>query len=235
MRWVWLRFRLLCEVVHSPETAFARDLTGPSYLVPLCFLGLVALGITAIQLPMQLEWLRFQLDAAGAPAAHAAASLERVRGTAGISLSLAPVLLVLRCSILALMLWLTTGLFLLEVGFARMLGIVAYSYLAIMGRDAVILLIVFLRGSAALQSSEGLNVAIGLNLMFPSLALPWSALAANINIFEAWFVMLLVIGIAGAAGIRWSRALAIVLPTWIIAVLTQFGFVLLGLAMKGSV
>ncbi len=234
MKWVLQRLRLLFEVVHSPEIAFCRELTGPSFLVPLCILGLLSAGIAAIQFPLQVEWMRFQMESAGASATQAAASLELVRRSGGLSIALAPVLLFLRWLLLAYMIWLMAGLFVIMLDYSKILTIVAYSYLPILVRDAVILLVLFLRGDQALHQPEGLNVPIGANLILPWLQLPWSALAANVNVFEVWLVSLLVIGISKAAGSRCSRALAIVLPAWGIAVLSQLAFVSLGLAVKKS-
>ncbi len=234
MKWALQRMRLLFEVVHSPEIAFGKDLTGPSYLVPLCVLGLLSAGISAIQLPLQAEWMRFQLESAGASDAQAATSLGLVRASAELSIVLGPALLFLRWLLLASVVWLVAGLFLLMLDYSRILTIVAYSYLPMVVRDSAILLVLLVRGDQALHQPEGLNVAIGANLFLPWLQLPWSALAANINIFEVWLIALLVIGISRAAQARCSRALAIVLPAWGIAVLAQLAFVVLGLAVRKS-
>jgi hypothetical protein len=234
MNWALQRLRLLFEVVHSPEVAFSRELTGPSCLVPLCVFGLLSAVISAIQFPLQAEWMRFQLESADASAVQAAASLELVRRSGALSVALAPTLLFLRWLLLASIIWLVAGLFALVLDYSKTLTIVAYSYLPMVVRDAVILLVLLLRGDQALYQPEGLNVAIGANLLLPWLQLPWSALAANINIFEVWLVSLLVIGISRAAKCRCTRALAIVLPTWGIAVLAQLAFVVLGLAVKRS-
>ncbi len=234
MKWALQRIRLLFEVIHSPEIAFGKDMTGPTYLVPLCVLGLFAAVISAIQFPLQAEWMRFQLESAGASDTQAAASLELVRRSAHLSVALAPILLFIRWLLLASIIWLVAGLFLLVLDYSRILAIVAYSYLPMVARDAVILLVILLRGDEALHQPEGLNVTIGANLFLPWLRLPWSAFAANINIFEVWLVALLVIGISKAAQSRCSRALVIVLPAWGIAVLAQLAFVVLGLAVRSS-
>jgi len=234
MRWVRQQIGSFLEVLHSPETAFQNEFSGPSYLVPLCILGLLAVGIAALQSPIQMEWMRFQLEAAGAPGEQLRSSLETMHKSNVMTLLLAPVLLFLRWLLLALMLWLTAAVFIDTLTYQKLLTIVAFSYLPILARDAVACLILFMRSDDALRHADGMMVALGLNLMFPSMPLPWSALAGSINIFEVWFVTLLVVGISRSARARPLRALAIVMPTWVIAVVLQSALVTLGHSMSAQ-
>ena len=234
MRWVRRQIGSFLEVLHSPETAFQNEFSGPSYLVPLCILGLLGIGIAVLQSPIQMEWMRFQLEAAGAPGEQLRSSLETMHKSNVMTLLLAPVLLFLRWLLLALMLWLTAAVFIDTLTYQKLLTIVAFSYLPILARDAVACLILFMRSDDALRHTDGMMVALGLNLLFPSMPLPWSALAGSINIFEVWFVTLLVVGISRSARARPLRALAIVMPTWVIAVVLQSALVTLGHSMSAQ-
>ncbi len=231
MRWVRHQIASFLEVLHSPETAFLNVFSGPSFLVPLCILGFLAVGISALQSPIQMEWLRFQLEAAGTAGEQLRSSLEMMHKSNIMGLLLAPVLLFLRWLLLASMLWLTAAVLLDSLTYRNVLTVVAYSYLPILARDAVVCLILFMRNDEALRHADGMTVALGLNLLFPSMPLPWSALAGSINIFEVWFVTLLVVGISKAARVTPPRALAIVLPTWVISVAVQSALAAFGHAV----
>jgi len=234
MRWVRQHIGSFFQVLHSPETVFLNEFSGPSYLVPLCILGLLGIGISALQSPIQMEWMRFQLEAAGTPGDQLRSSLEMMSKSNAMALLLTPVLLFLRWLLLALMLWLTAAVFLDSLTYRKVLTIVAFSYVPILARDAVVCLILFMRSEEALRHADGMVVALGLNLLVPSMALPWSALLGSINIFEVWFVTLLVVGISSAARVTWSRALAIVLPTWLVAVVLQSALATLGHLMNAQ-
>jgi hypothetical protein len=234
MRWFRKEIGFFFEVLHSPEIAFQHEFPGPSYLVPLCILGLMGICISALQSPVQMEWMRFQLEAVGMPAEQMRSRLEMLSRSNVMAVLLTPVLLFLRWLLLALMLWLTAAVFLDTLTYRKVLTIVAFSYLPILGRDAVSCLVLLLRSEDALRHGDGMIVALGLNLLFPAMPLPWSALAGNVNIFEVWFVTLLVVGISKAAPARPSRALAIVVPTWLIAVVLQAALATLGHAMNAQ-
>jgi len=133
-----------------------------------------------------------------------------------------------------LLLWLTAQLFLVHLKFSHILTVVSYSYLPVVIRDAVVCLVLCLRDSAVIHQAEGLNVAVGLNLLLPQSSPPWWTLAANFNLFEVWFVTLLVVGLSVWTRTRWQKALAIVLPVWVFVTLVQVGFVSLGYQLKSQ-
>jgi len=234
MRWVRQHIGSFLQVLHSPETAFVNEFSGPSFLVPLCILGLLGIGISILQSPIQMEWIRFQLEAAGTPAGQISSSLDMMNKSIAVTFLLTPALLFLRWLLLALMIWLTAAVFLDALTYKKVLTIVAYSYLPILARDAVTCVMLLMRSDAALRNADGMTVALGLNVLFPSMQLPWSALTGSINLFEIWFVTLLVVGISKAARATPRRALGIVLPTWILAVVVQSALATLGHAMNAQ-
>ena len=234
MRWVRQQIGFFLQVLHSPETAFVNEFSGPSFLVPLCILGLLGIGISVLQSPIQMEWIRFQLEAAGTPAGQIRSSLDMMNKSVTVTSLLTPALLFLRWLLLALMIWLTAAVFLDALTYKKALTIVAYSYLPILARDAVTCVVLLMRSDAALRNADGMTVALGLNLLFPSMQLPWSAIIGSINLFEIWFVTLLVVGISKAARATPLRALGIVLPTWIIAVVLQSALATLGHLMNAQ-
>lgn len=234
MRWVRQQIGSFFEALHSPETAFLNEFSGPSFLVPLCILGLVGIGISILQSPIQIEWTRFQLEAAGMPGEQINSSLDMMNKSTVLTSLLTPVLLFLRWLLLASGLWLTAAVFLDSVAYRQVLTVVAYSYLPILARDAVTCLILLMRSGDVLRHADGMAVALGLNLLFASMSLPWSALVGSVNIFEVWFVTLLVVGISRTARVTPMRALSIVLPTWIIAVVVQSALATLGHLMNAQ-
>ena len=234
VNWLRIRTSAFFEVVVAPESAFNRDLGGHSYVLPLSILGLSFALISWLQAPLAIQWARLQMQAANASPDQISASLAVMWRVQRWSLAAVPLLLLVKWLLCAAMLWLVAQLCLVSLAFARGLGIVAYSYLPVFLRDATILFILWMRGAGALDHPEALNVAIGLNLLFPQLPLPWSALAGNCNLFELWYLMLMILGISAAAAVRRRVALAIVLPGWVITLFIQFCFVSLGLSMRSG-
>lgn len=235
MDWLVSRLRVIIEATYAPERAFERPLGGASFLIPLVVLGSASVLITILQLPLNLQWARNQLELAGAPADQILRGLEALRASNQIATFLIPLLLLVRWSIFAGIMWIVAQLALRSTGFLTLLNLVSFSYAPIVARDAVIYVIVLLRGDEALMHREGLNVAIGLNLLIPSIPLPWSALAGNVNLFEIWFALIAVVGLAKVSRESWKRSLAVFLPMWVFVWIVQFAMVSLGLAFQSSI
>ncbi len=225
-------FNFLAEVLYSPETAFGRRRAAPTIFVPLVVLGLACAILSSLQAPLQIRWTEAQLLTAGTPPEQIASQMESLRTSNVIGIFVAPLLLMLRWTAFALILWLTGLLVLDQLEFSQTLGIVAYSYFPILIRDAANYLVLSLRDAETLERPDGMRAALGLNLIFPSLPRPWEVLAANLNIFEVWYGVLLVIGIAATTRSPWTKALATVLPVWLFIVLIQAGLASLGLSLQ---
>ncbi len=231
MNWIFTRTRAFLQMLYAPDAAYKHDLRGPSCLIPLLILGVAFTLISAAQSPYHGRWMQHQLESAGAPPEQITATMDLLRRSDAWRAAGVPLYLLLRWALFALLLWLAGQLILGQPDFQHALTIVAFSYLPILLRDSIICLVLSLRSEEVLMRADGLNVALGLNLVFPAIPPPWSSLAGNLNLFEAWFVFLLVEGVARATGSRRQRALAVVLPCWVFSTLTQFGLASLGQKM----
>jgi len=232
----WLRTgtATFFEVAVDPESAFRRDLGGHSYMLPLCVLGLVFALMAWLQAPLAIQWTRLQMQAANASPDQVSASLAVMMRVQRWALAAVPALLFAKWVLSAAMVWLAAQLCLVNLTFARGLGVVAYSYLPVCFRDATVLFILWMRGAGTLDHPDALNPAIGLNLLLPQLSQPWSTLAGNCNVFELWYLMLMVLGISAAAAVRRRTALAVVLPGWLATLLIQLCLISLGQSMRSG-
>lgn len=232
--WITSRLRILFEVFHSPEIAFSRNLAGPSYLVPFVLFGICSVFIATFQLGINLEWAENQMLAAGASNDQIVSNLRWLRDFGRYGLLIVPVLLMVKWTLMSALLWVTAQLVLKDVDYSKILTVVAYSNMAIVARDLVVYIIILLRGHEVLKRPHGLDVAIGLNLLFPSLQTPWNVLTGNVNIFEAWYILLLSVGLAKVTATSWQRGTATVLPNWIFVTLVQVTIVSLGLKFNSG-
>lgn len=231
MRWIWQRLVCLVEASHSPERAFDHRVSGASWTVPFMVFAFMFLAISRIQAPMQFEWAEARLEAAGAPAERAAESVERMRSANLLGIVIVPLLLLVRWITFALLIWLVAGLWSAPLELDAAIGVVAFSYTPILVRDAAACTVLLLRGSAARTGPGGLDVALGLNLLFPGAGMPWASALGNINLFEIWYLALLATGVAAATGGGRKRGWMIVLPVWAFVLLFQLAFLALTLPL----
>ena len=231
---IWFRSRLavLLEVTHSPGQAFSRPLSGSSCIVPCLVLGCLLTAVSFLQAPVQLGWMQYRMESAGIPAEQIASSLTLMARSNRLAAALVPLLLLLRWSVLALLIWLPCQLLFERLEYSPILAMVSYSYIPIALRDMAACSVLLMRGGDMRGGVQGLDVALGLNLLLPAVPTPWNTLLGNLNLFEAWFVALLAIGIAAVTRTNWKRGLAVALPVWIFVTVVQFGFVSLGASVQ---
>jgi hypothetical protein len=231
-KWICARLTLLGRVVHSPVKAFRDDLSGPSYLVPLVTLSILSIIIAIMQSPVQVDWMRYQLESQGMQPDEIASSVNLAGRTSNILAAISPLLLLIRFLLIAAVLWMWALPAADQFGFQQLLNIVAYSYLPLLLRDSTSCLILRLRNAEALYTANGLRVPLGLDLLLPGIPAPWTQLAVKVNLFEGWFLLLLVLGVAALGHFAIKKALCVVIPSWLSITAIQFGLKCLGVAMQ---
>jgi hypothetical protein len=231
-KWFSARLALFGKIIHSPENAFGCDLGGASYLVPLIILGFFSIIISLMQTSVQVDWMQYKLESQGMQPEDIAASLRLVLRTSRFVAFISPLLLFLRFLLIAAVLWVWALPAEDMFGFQKLLNIVAYSYLPLLMRNLTSCFILMLRSSEALHTTNGLSVPLGLDLLFRGTSSAWTQLAGKVNLFEAWFVLLLILGVAGVGRISMKRALWVVIPSWLSIAAIQCGLAYLGIAIQ---
>jgi len=231
-KWFLARLALLGRVIHSPENAFQGNLSGPSYLVPWITLGFFAIIISVMQAPAQMEWMQYHLETQGLQPEEITSSLHLLDQTSSFTAVVTPLLLFLRFLLIAAVIWMWALPAADLLGFEQMLNIVAYSYVPLLMRDSISCLILRLRSQEVLHAETGLSVPLGVDLLFQNFPIPWIQLAGKINLFEAWFVLLLILGVAGVGRITVQKALRVVIPSWLSITAIQLGLAYLGVAIQ---
>jgi hypothetical protein len=231
-KWFIARLALLGRAVHSPESVFEGDLGGPSYLAPLILLGFFSIIISVMQTPVRIDWMQYQLESQGMQSEDIASSLRLVSQTSGLVAAISPLLLLLRFLLIAAVLWVWALPAADLLGFQQLLNIVAYSYMPFLVRDLASCFVLRLRSPEFLHTANGLSVPLGLDLLLSGISNPWTQLAGKVNPFEAWFVLLLVLGVAGVGRITLRKALWVVIPSWLSITGIQFGLAYLGITIQ---
>jgi len=231
-KWICARLALLGRAIHSPENAFYGDFSGPSYLIPLITLGFFSLIISLMQAPVQMDWMQYQLESQSMQPQDIAASLRLLGQTGRFMAAISPLLLLVRFLLIATVLWMWALPAADLLGFPQALNIVAYSYFPLLVRDSASCLILSLRSPEALHTTTGLSVPLGLDLLLHGIPIPWAQLVGRINLFEGWFVLLLVLGIAGVGRISTQKALWVVIPSWMSITAVQAGLAYLGISIQ---
>jgi hypothetical protein len=124
--------------------------------------------------------------------------------------------LLLKWAAVALLLFLTTVLIEGRGSYCKTLSLVAFSSVILLVQSWYSRMIVHLKGIEILRSPWDLDPPIGLSLLMPGLNPGWYTFFNTFNLFEAWFVALLILGLSGMEDISRKKAALAVIPIWLL-------------------
>ena len=116
--------------------------------------------------------------------------------------------------------------------FRQAYSLVAFASIALVAEWSVGLTVMLLKGLENIQRPFDLVPALGLTLIFRDVGLGWFTLLNSVNLFQIWFIVLLVIGIASMNGFsRWKSGWVVV-SVWLFQ--TAVGALTTGLSGLGG-
>ncbi len=213
----------------SPSRAVESIREKAPFLVPLLIASIAGVVVQFATSPMVETLMRANL--AHLQEDQVAQSIEFYRRFQMIGVFTAPLVMLLKWAAVALLLYLLAILVNGTMSFRQVYSLVSFSSLALVAESAIVLLILLLRGVESIQTQMDLQPAIGLNLLFPGLAPAWHLLLNNANIFELWYVVLLVLGIRQLNRFSTGKAVAVVVAVWLFGVGLQSATTALGMAL----
>lgn len=225
------RFQLLKQALLAPSALAAVIDAGLGWRFPALVIAVVIVGLDFLSLSLFVESLP-QMAPQGLSEHQMAQYLETSRVMRPIQILLTPVGLVIRWAVTALLLrTMSTALQRSPSGvaggnpaapkavtFYKLLVLVVYAsfvpLVEVMVKNFV------LWGRYGLDGTIVMDPPIGLDVLISSTGVGTSVLLQHANLFELWFVTLLIAGVAALCRVSKRSAAAIVLPVW--------GFWLLG-------
>lgn len=225
------RLQLLKQALLAPSALASAIDAGLGWRFPALVIAVGVVGLDFLSLSLYLKSLP-QMAPPGLSAHQMAQYLETSRVMRPIQILLTPVGLLIRWAITALLLQaMSAALQRSPSGVAG--GNAAapkpttfYKLFVLVVYASLIPLVETLAKNLALWVRYGLSGTIvmdppiGLDALVPSTGVGTSVLLHHVNVFELWFLALLIAGVAALCRVSKRSALAIVLPVW--------GFWLLG-------
>jgi len=129
-----------------------------------------------------------------------------------VGLILAPLLLLAKFGCLAVIIRTTGAMLGLAAEFRKIFTVVVWSSTAVVLEGVFICSILWIRGLESVQTTDDLEVPLGLNLIVPNADPIVFDLLGSLNPFDLWFVGLLALGIAQVHSIHVWRGILIVSP-----------------------
>jgi len=207
--------RSLGAILWKPSEVFDKLRDRPRYLLPLI---VVALGGLLLELEARplVEQLLIRTAPKDLPLDQLERGLAYFRKAHLIGMLASPVVMFIKWACTAWLIFMTSILVGGRGSYRQTLSLVSFSSVILLFESWYSRMVVHLKGIDALTSPRDLDPPIGLSLLKPDLNPGWFTFLNTFNLFEAWFVVLLLLGLARLENISKKRAALAVVPIWLL-------------------
>ena len=219
------------NVLHEPDAVFTRVKERPRILAPWIVFSLAFIVISILTQPYQ----QAAMEAFKATLTPEQAARMGSRGTGGgvVGLVLTPAFVLLFFAIGAGLLWMGVSITGAQARFKTLLSVLAYSCVTYLLFAAVGIVVLTVRGKAAITGFADLRAPLGLDLLAPNVGLYLGTVLNGINPFAIWGVWLTGTGISITHGTSRGTAIFVTAFVYLIALLIiATPTLLLGLATR---
>lgn len=207
------QFRTLIDLIWSPSRGVEAIARQTPLLVPLFLFSMAAFLVNWYSIPFAEQVARLSMPDSLKPE-----QVEQVMSfTHRISLVsaiISPLSIVMKWAIMAGLLYLVAVLANGRMLFRQAFSLVAFASIALVAEWVVGLSVMLLKGLEAVRSPFDLVPALGLTLVFRDVGAGWFALLNSVNLFQLWFVILLIMGIGTMNGFSRWKAGCVVVTVW---------------------
>ena len=217
--------RGLIDVFTNPAALFERLRNRPDWLIPLA-VGCVAMLIVQYFMHPFTSRATLGMINDSTPPQMAQALREAANKPADWKLIFQPIGYGVMCLIGAALLTGLAAIFTAKGKFKPIFSAFLYAKLVVLPAMLLALLIVSLRGVESVNSMMDIMWTLGPSMFVTENKFLFNVLT-QINLFEAWYVVLLVIAIEKITGAKRGTSIAVVGVYWVIGAATQIGMLML--------
>lgn len=205
------------NVLHDPAGVFNRVKERPRIVAP--WLVLSAFFIVTSILIQPYQQAAFEAFKATLSPEKAAQMGSRGGGGGTVGLVLTPLIVFIALAIGAGLLWVGVSLTGTQARFKTLLSVLAYSCITYVMFSVVAIVVLTVRGKAAIGGFEDLRAPLGLDLLVPGAGLYLGTVLNGINPFSVWGVWLTGTGVSITHGTSKGTAIGATAVVYVICLL----------------
>lgn len=225
------QLRTLIDFIWAPSRGVEAVARHAPLLLPVLLFSASSFLINWFSMPFAEHVARLSMPDNLDPA-QAEQVLSFTHRISLVSTMFSPLSMLIKWVVLAGLLYLVVILANGRMRFRQAYSLVAFASIALMAEWSTGLVVMLLKGLDNVRAPLDLVPALGLNLVFRDVGLGWFTLLNSVNLFQIWFVILLVLGIASMNGFsRWKSGW-VVISVWFFQ--TAVGALTTGLSGLGS-
>ena len=209
-------WKSLIDIYADPFKVFARIDAGLAWWKPFILISVVTMGITYLMLPFRRRIMEIGLQ--GTSEEQMQRTLEGFdKFGALISLIAVPILLIIAYLIVAGVAHLIINIMSSRSSFKKTLSLAIFCGFITLLEQVIGSIVIKTRGVESVESVADLKMSFSLAPLFPSVKGPLAALMESLSIFQIWYYVILILGIAAVFKISRKQAIIPAIPMWLIS------------------
>ncbi len=213
-------FASLVDIFIDPIKVFRRIDGGLAWWKAYIVVSIITIILGWLNMPMQRRAM--ELGAENMSEEQVQAMLENMERFGWMGLIIAPIGILVIYLIIAGITHLVINIISMSSNFKKTLSLISFCGLIGMVEQIIKHVIIRFRGIESIQSMSDLKVSFGLAALFPELEGFWFAFLESLSIFQIWYLVLLLFGIATIFKIDLKKSAIPVLVNWLISLLVLY-------------
>jgi len=213
-------WRSLADIFVDPAKVFARIDAGLSWWKPFVAITMVNIAIGYFMLPFRRKLIEISLQ--GQPPEKAQEALSQMDKFGPIGLITVPIFLIILTLIIAGIVHVIINIMSSRSSFKKTLSLICFSGLIGLLGQIIGSLVLLSRGVESVESQADLMMSFSLAPLFPDAKGAVAALMQSFGIFEIWYYIVLILGVAAIFKISRKSAIVAAIPSWLFAFLGAF-------------
>ena len=223
--------RSIIDIFVDPFKVFARIDAGLTWWKPFALVSVVGMILGYIMIPFQIKMI--QLNPRGASAEQIQKATEGYGKMAPLTLLLVPIVTIVIYLIVAGIAHLVVNIMSSSrSNYKKTLSLVSFCGIVAVIEQIIGTIVLKMRGLESVESPEDLKFSLSLAPLFGHGKGLLNAALQSLSIFQIWYYILFVLGIAAVFKISRKQAIFTVLPVWILAVLMGWVGGMFGAGMR---
>ncbi len=221
-------FSSLIDIFLDPSKVFKRIDAGLQWWKAFIVLAVANAAITWYGLPLQRQLA--SLNPRGLTDDQLARQLEQIDSFGWIGVVAAPIMVLVVIMIVAGFVNMMVNLVSARSDFKKTLSLICFTGIIGLLEQVISIVIIHLRGIETFESRADAVVSLGPGALFPESEGLLSAVMQALSIFQIWYYIIFVLGLAFIFRMSWKKALVPAILLWAISV----GLIMVGQMFSGA-
>jgi hypothetical protein len=207
----------IVDIFADPYKVFARIDAGLSWWKPFLLIAAVSMVLAYLNLPLQRRLM--ELNPRGLGEEQLQQTLDAFGKWAPVTLVTVPIFLIIVFLVLAGIVHIVINIMSSRSSYKKTLSLISFCGIITLIEQIISMAYLRMRGAEAIESAADMKFSLSLAPLLGESKGLLSAVLQSLSIFQIWYYVVLVLGIASVFKLTRKAAIVPVLPMWIIGVL----------------